>query len=207
MNIGIVNISPGNVGSVASAFRFYGQDVLLMNDPRQIQGCDLVVLAGVGHFQSASRTLRESGFAEALGEAVLTRGKPVLGICLGMHLFADLGSEGGENPGLGWISGRVLRIESPDPSRPLRVPHMGWNTVTPRDETLFRRMRSRSFYFMHSYHFLPDDPAVVSAVTDHGGLELVAAVRRGNIYGVQFHPEKSQGDGLRLLRNLIEELS
>jgi glutamine amidotransferase len=205
MKIGIMNISLGNVGSVASAFRFYGHDAALVGDPAGIAGLDLIVLAGVGNFQFAARRVCETGFADALNEAVLVRKRLVLGSCLGMHLFADEGREDGDNPGLGWIPGEVVRIERPAGSS-LRVPHMGWNVVTPRNTDLFRRIRGGEMYFMHSYRFLPQDRSVITAVTDYGGVEIVSAVRKDNIVGVQFHPEKSQGHGLRFLRNLLEEI-
>jgi len=206
VKIGIMNISLGNVGSVASAFGFYGHEVSLVSDPGEVGKSDLIVLAGVGNFQFASRRVHESGFADALDKAVIGRRLPVLGICLGMHLFADVGYEDGRNPGLGWIPGEIVKIESPAEGPRLRVPHMGWNSVRPRNTDLFRRVRSGDMYFMHSYRFVPRDPSVVTAVTDYGGVEIVSAVRKDNIVGVQFHPEKSQGDGLRFLRNLLEEI-
>jgi len=200
VRIGVVNYSIGNVGSVVSAFRFYNYDVRLVDDPKELGHSDIVVLAGVGNFKTATGRLRETGFWDALNEYGIERRKPVLGICLGMQLFADTGYEDGETPGLGWIHGEVRQIEDDS----VRVPHTGWNEVQSRDEQLFARMRSSDFYYMHAYRFIPEDPSVIAATTRYGNTEIVAAVRQDNIFGVQFHPEKSQGDGLRLLRNFVE---
>jgi glutamine amidotransferase len=200
MKIGIVNISIGNVGSVHSALRFYNYDVGLVNKPEELKNYTVLILAGVGHFKTAASRIKELHFWDALGEEVIGKKKPVLGICLGMQLFAGTGYEGGENDGLGWINGKVIKIEE----AALKVPHMGWADIQPLDERLFRGMRYNSFYFMHSYHFIPDDKNVIKAVTQYGDIEIVAAVSKDNIFGVQFHPEKSQGDGLRFLRNFLE---
>ncbi len=200
MKIGIVNNGLGNVGSVHSAFEFYKYDVILANNPKDLDASDVIVLAGVGNFKTAAAKLRQLQFWNKLGEEVIVKKKPLLGICLGMQLFADVSFEGGENKGLGWIKGRVVKIEGDL----VKVPHIGWDEVKPMDEILFKGMRYNSFYFMHSYHFIPEDKSVIKAVTQYGDLEIVSAVRKDNIVGVQFHPEKSQGDGLRLLRNFLE---
>lgn len=200
MKIGIVNISIGNVGSVHSALKFYNYDVSLVNKPEELQNFNVLILAGVGHFKTATSRLKELHFWEPLGEEIIVKKKPVLGICLGMQLFATTGYEGGENSGLGWIKGEVIKIEGSG----LKVPHIGWDDIKPLDGRLFRGMRYNSFYFMHSYHFIPDDKNVIKAVTQYGNIEIVAAVKKDNIFGVQFHPEKSQGDGLRFLRNFLE---
>lgn len=200
MKIGIVNYSIGNVGSVLSAFRFYDYDTVLVDDAADLATVDIAVLAGVGNFRTATARLCETGFWDALNEHAVERQKPALGICLGMQLFSSVGYEDGETPGLGWIPGEVRLIEDPS----IRVPHIGWDDVSFDDEQLFARMRSRDFYFMHSYHFVPTDPSVVIATTRYGDTDLVAAVRKDNFVGVQFHPEKSQGDGLRLLHNYVE---
>lgn len=200
VKIGVVNYSIGNVGSVVSAFRFYNYDVTLIEDARTLAESDIVVLAGVGNFKTATSRLQETGFWDALDRYGIVQGRPVLGICLGMQLFATVGYEDGETPGMGWIPGEVRLMEDPS----VRIPHIGWDSIESRDDELFARMRSNDFYYMHSYRFVPDDPSVVAATTTYGDLEIVAAVRKDNIFGVQFHPEKSQGDGLRLLHNFVE---
>ncbi|MGE3556404.1 MAG: imidazole glycerol phosphate synthase subunit HisH [Candidatus Obscuribacterales bacterium] len=201
--IGIVNYSLGNVGSVASALSFYGQDIRLIDSATGLADVDAIVLAGVGNFKTAVDKLNALKLREAVHEQVVERKKPVLGVCLGMQLFADSSTEGGDIPGFGWIKGKVEQIEGQD----LRLPHIGWNDIEPADSELFGGMRGRTFYFMHSYHFRPADPSVVIATTRYHDVELVSAVKKDNIVGVQFHPEKSQGDGLRFLRNFLESIN
>lgn len=200
MKIGIINYSIGNVGSVYSAFRFYGFDAELLHKPGELKNSDFIVLAGVGNFPTAVRLLKEQGFWDSLQEEATVKRKPVLGICLGMQLFSDISYEDGSNAGFGWIPGEVVKIEGSQ----LKVPHIGWNEVNPIDKPLFNRMKYNHFYYMHSYHFRVKRIEDVAAVTRYGELNLTAAVRRDNIVGVQFHPEKSQGDGLRFLANFIE---
>ncbi len=201
--VGIINSGLGNVGSVASAFEFYRHPVRLMSDPRELAEADVLVLAGVGNFAAAIKRLEDMGMVDALKTQVLEHHKPLMGICLGMQLMADRSLEDGEHAGLGFISGDVVKIEGDN----LRVPHIGWNQAVPRETALFQGIRYGSFYFMHSYHFIPRNPDDILAITQYGPLQVVSAVRRGNILGVQFHPEKSQGDGLRIIRNFMESLS
>lgn len=203
MKIGIVNYSLGNVGSVYSAFKFFKQDVDLVHNSDELDNCDVIVLAGVGNFKTAAGKLKEYKLWEKLNHEVLVKKKPVLGICLGMQLFADLSFEGGEIPGFGWIKGKVEKIDGTT----LRVPNIGWNEVIAKDKDLFSDIDNHYFYYMHSYRFIPEDPSVITAFTNYGGTEIVAAVKKDNIVGVQFHPEKSQGDGLRFLKNFLEVYS
>lgn len=203
MKVGIINYSLGNVGSVYSAFRFYTSDVKLISSVEEMHGIDVFVLAGVGHFKTAVSRLKELRFWNALNEEVIEKKKPILGICLGMQLFADTSSEDESSKGFGWIKGNVVKISGAS----LRVPHIGWNEVTPLEDAIFSGVRSKSFYFMHSYHFLPEDKSVVTGITRYGGLQMVSSVRKDNIFGVQFHPEKSQADGLRFIRNFLEVVS
>ncbi len=199
MKIGIVNYSLGNVGSVYSALRFYRYEVSLVSDPNELAHVDLIVMAGVGNFKVAVSKLKRLHFWDALNEAVCVKKKALLGICLGMQLFGDVSFEDGENAGFGWIKGRVEKIEEIG----RRVPHMGWNHVRPTDEKLFQGVRYHDFYFMHSYHFIPEESDVVMATTEYNDLSLVSGIRKDNVVGVQFHPEKSQGDGLRFLKNVV----
>lgn len=201
MKIGVVNISIGNVGSVVAAFEYLRQHVRPIDDPEKISKYDIIVLAGVGNFHTAMRRLRRTGFYESLSEHVFS-GKYLLGICLGMQLFADVGFEDGETEGFAFIPGKVVKISEPSE----KIPHMGWNYVTPVRGKLFNGIDKRTFYFMHSYHFnVVDDNNVIASV-DYGRNKMVAAVHRDNIYGVQFHPEKSQSDGLFFLKNLLEAI-
>ncbi len=201
MRIGIVNYSIGNVGSVYSALKFYKYDVLLVDNADDLEGLDMIILAGVGNFPTAVTRLKENKLWDKINTEVLVKKKPLLGICLGMQLFADVGYEDGENKGFGWIKGKVVKIEGEG----LRVPHMGWNSIEVLDGKLFKGLRYNFFYFMHSYHFIPEDKQTVIATTRYGNARIVSAVRKDNITGVQFHPEKSQGDGLRFLKNVIED--
>jgi glutamine amidotransferase len=200
MKIGIVNYSIGNVGSVLSALEFYNYSVSLVAEPDKLVNYDIIVLAGVGNFSTATTKLKEGKFWDRLNHLVLVKKKPVIGICLGMQIYADVGYEDGVNKGLGWIKGKVEKIKGKD----LIVPHIGWRQIKYNDSSLFKDVRYHSFYFMHSYHFLPDDRKTVIATADYGGLQIVAAVKQDNIIGTQFHPEKSQGDGLRFLKNAVE---
>ncbi len=200
MKVGIIDYGIGNVASVKSAFNFFTDGVELIDNPENLKKADLLVMAGVGNYSTAAGKLQRSGFWDALNEEVIGKEKPILGICLGMQLFANMGFEDGETEGLGWIPGKVVKFENIDE----RVPHMGWNDIVPSDEGLFRNMRSSSFYFMHSYHFEADDNSNIVATTEYGSRNFVSAVRKNNIVGVQFHPEKSQGDGLRFIGNLLE---
>ncbi|ACZ18910.1 imidazole glycerol phosphate synthase, glutamine amidotransferase subunit [Thermanaerovibrio acidaminovorans DSM 6589] len=202
--LGIVSNGLGNVGSVMSALRFYGYDVDLVSSPSQGGGLSMLILAGVGTYGAAVSSLKNCGmwdFIRQWGES----GRPIIGICLGMQLFASHGEEGGVNQGFGWIPGRVVRMEG------VKVPHIGWDRVKPRENDLssklFSAVRYGYFYFMHMYHMEVDCPDDVIAGVEYGGKDFVAAVGKGNVIGFQFHPEKSQGDGLRVLRSAVEVLS
>lgn len=203
MKIGIVNNGIGNVGSVLSSLQFYKYGVSLLETPAGIDESDILVLTGVGSFASGVRSLRSRGFWKRLQEAVSVEKKPVLGLCLGMQLFASHGYENGEYKGFGWIPGQVVRLDDKDD----KVPHIGWVEVNFNESAIFQQIRYGSFYFMHSYHFIPENQENVIATARHGSKSIVAAVRSENIVGLQFHPEKSQGDGLRILRNIMEEFA
>ena len=200
MRIGLINYSIGNIGSVYSAFRFHKYQISLISNAKELDDVDIIVLAGVGNFVTAVRCLKDLHFWNKLNEEVLIKKKPVLGICLSMHLFSTISYEGGENKGFDWISGKVVKIQDDK----LRVPHMGWNQVACSDKGLIKGVENPYFYFMHSYHFVPDDQEVIIATTNYGNVEIVSAVKKDNIIGVQFHPEKSQGEGLRFIKRFVE---
>jgi len=184
---------------VENALRAAGcTDIAVTADPQAVAAADRVVLPGVGAFGACAASLRAiPGMEEALGEAVHARGRPFLGVCVGMQLMAEEGLEHGRHRGLGWVPGTVERME---PAGEERVPHMGWNDVVPADgDPLLERGEA---YFLHSYGYRGPADAV-AATTDHGG-SVCAAVRAGTAMGVQFHPEKSQGYGLRLLHRFLE---
>ena len=200
----IIDYQVGNLGSIANIVRKIGGGAPVVSaDPAEIARASKLILPGVGAFDHGARRLREAGLERPLREAVLERKVPILGICLGMQLMTS-GSEEGTETGLGWIGGHVVRFGSGIPHWSLRVPHMGWNTVTVRSaDPLFSEMYAEPrFYFVHSYHVLCSDQRLVTA-TSHYGHEFVSAFRSGNIYGVQFHPEKSHKFGMRLLDNFL----
>lgn len=175
---------------------------MLTDRPSEIEASDCIILPGVGAFSDGIRKIREKKLDEVLGEEVLEKGKPFLGICIGMQLLASKGVEGGEFDGLGWVDGTVKRLEPNGPSD--RIPHMGWNEVDyQKPSPLFEHIPSgKAFYFANSYHFVCNNEENVLAYTPYCG-RFVSAISKGNILGVQFHPEKSQGCGLQLLDNFL----
>jgi imidazole glycerol-phosphate synthase subunit HisH len=210
MIVAIVDYGSGNLRSAAKAFERAAADsdaaaeIKVSSEPDVIAGADRVVLPGVGAFADCRRGLAAvSGLEQALNEAVMARARPFLGICVGMQLMADSGREFETVAGLGWIGGQVVAVEPAD--RALKIPHMGWNEIEPRAaHPLLAGLNAGAHaYFVHSYHFRVSDPDDVVAVTDYGG-PLAAVVGHGNIAGTQFHPEKSQQAGLRLISNFLQ---
>jgi glutamine amidotransferase len=199
--VALVDYGAGNLHSVANALKAAGADqVSVTADPEVVRAADRIVLPGVGSFKACAEGLRAiPQMAEALAERVLVGGAPFLGICVGMQLLASRGVEHGVTAGLDWIGGEVRPIERTDGR--IKIPHMGWNDVVARPHSTL--VEAGEAYFLHSYHFVPEDGHHMLAMTDHGG-GLVAAVGRDNIIGVQFHPEKSQAYGLALLRAFLE---
>jgi len=196
----IVDYGVGNVGSVANMVRKAGALARISASVDDIEVADKLILPGVGHFDSGMGKLNDTGLVPALTDQVLTRGKPVLGICLGMQMMTRA-SEEGSSPGLGWIDAIACRF--PDLAG-LRVPHMGWNTVRPENRaSLFARgAEAERFYFVHSYFVRPADSAHVAATCSYG-LDFAAAFQANNIFGVQFHPEKSHLFGMALFKRFI----
>lgn len=196
--IGVINYGSGNFTSVYNAFRSLAPEVRVIDRPEELLSVTHLVLPGVGSFISAMERLTKMGLVDSLNKAILT-GRPFLGICVGMQVLADVGFEHGEFRGLGILSGAVKKIDS----HGLRLPHIGWNEVEPvRENILYCGMRKPIFYFVHSYHFVSNSLSVVSGTCDYGN-KIVCSVSHENIHGVQFHPEKSQRDGLHLLKNFI----
>jgi glutamine amidotransferase len=185
----------GNLRSVERAFASIGQRAVLTSDHDVLREAERIVLPGVGAFGVAMQRLRAGGLAGVLDQLVRDEGKPLLGICLGMQLVCRESHEHGHHEGLGWIDATVRRF--PDGER-LRIPHVGWNDVTPRGDSAVLP-DGGVFYFVHSYHADCDDPNDVAATCRYG-IEFAACLERGNVMATQFHPEKSQDDGLALLR-------
>lgn len=205
--VALIDYGSGNLRSAEKALvRAAGgrADVVVTNDPEAVAKADRIVLPGVGAFAACMTALAErSGVIEAMNEAVIRRGAPFLGICVGMQLMATRGLEFGVTPGLGWIEADVRKIAPADPA--LKVPHMGWNNLEGvADLPVLAGLRDGApVYFTHSFAMFPQDSAHVAAYVDHGG-RFPAAVARDNLAGVQFHPEKSQAAGLRLLADFLE---
>ena len=193
----VIDYQTGNTGSVINMLKRIGAEAKLSADADEIALADKLILSGVGHFDSGMAKLRASGLLPAIERKVQV-GAPILGICLGMQMLGQ-GSEEGSEPGLGWIQGRSVRFDFPD--RSLKVPHMGWNRIQPSAGTgLFDDLaEDHRFYFVHSYHLVCDRPSDVVA-TSHYGHDFVAAVKRDNVFGTQFHPEKSHRFGMAVLR-------
>jgi len=208
----IIDYGSGNLHSALKAFERAASetglagDIRVASDPESVRLAERIVLPGVGAFAECRRGLLAlPGLFDALQEAVIERGRPFLGICVGMQLMAARGLEHGETPGLGWIAGDVDAIAPAEPA--LKIPHMGWNTLDlARDHPIFAGVSTGAqglhAYFVHSFQFAPANPAHVLARTDYGA-PLTAAVARDNLVGVQFHPEKSQRLGLALIANFL----
>jgi glutamine amidotransferase len=201
--IGIVDYGMGNLLSVYHAVEMLGGEPRICNRPEQLSDVERILLPGVGSFGQCVENLKERGFAEALNENVMKEGKPFFGICLGMQVLALRGFEGGDYPGLGWLDAEVVLLKPSDPA--LRVPQIGWNSVRYRKESpLFRGLPAEpDFYFVHSYVMRCHEESVLEASCEYGGI-VTAAVRKGNIFASQFHPEKSQDFGLRVLENFLK---
>jgi glutamine amidotransferase len=198
--IAIVDYGLGNVRAFANIYASLDIPFVLATEPGQLRDASRAILPGVGAFDSAMVRLKASGMHDALNELVVHKQRPVLGVCVGMQMLAT-SSEEGMQPGLGWIDAECVKFDaSSSPS--LRVPHMGWNDVRPsRADSLFQEFDPRPvFYFLHSYYVRCSAPDDALAATTYGA-EFACAVNRGNIYGVQFHPEKSHQHGIQLLKN------
>ena len=213
MDVAIIDYGSGNLHSAAKAFERAAREsgsplkVKVTSDPEDVRAAERIVLPGVGTFADCKQGLVAiPGMIEALEESVRRRGKPFLGICVGLQLMAERGLEHGLTPGLGWIEGEVRAIEPSDPS--LKIPHMGWNTLKlAREHALFEGIptgdRGLNAYFVHSYHLVPAREDALVATTDYAG-PITAFVAKDNVAGSQFHPEKSQKLGLALIANFLK---
>lgn len=197
----IIDYGMGNVGSLKNALDFLGMDALLSRKTEDLRKASHIILPGVGAFNDGMNNLKKFGLIPVLKEEVLKRKKPLLGICLGLQLLAEKGEEGGVHEGLGFIKGTVRRFRVD--KEKFRIPHIGWNDVSPKgDSILFDGISSTVFYFVHSFFLEPVQKEVIAATCLYGE-EFTAAIRHKNIFGTQFHPEKSQKSGLALLQNFI----
>ncbi len=201
--VSIIDYKMGNIRSVENALAFLGAEYKIVNSADEILNSEKIILPGVGSFKQAMNNIHELKLFDAIKEAALEKRMPILGICLGMQLLADSGEEDGYSEGLGLVPGKIVKMESTDIS--IKIPHVGFNSVTHKiDDPLFLNLNEvTDFYFVHSYKFVTDDEGNISSVAKHGD-EFTASVRKDNIFGTQFHPEKSQGNGLTLLKNFIK---
>jgi len=200
-HIAIIDYQMGNLRSVQKGFEKVGHQATITSDPKELMRADKVVLPGVGAFGDAMAELRRRELIEPIRE-IVAAGTPFLGICLGLQLLFDVGYEGGEQPGLGILPGKVVRFELP---QGFKVPHMGWNRGQFRQPSpLLAGIEDGAFfYFVHSFYAVPRDTSVVAIEADYGQ-PFCAAVAKGNLFATQFHPEKSQAAGLRMLKNFAE---
>ena len=206
MNITIVDYKSGNISSVINSFNEVSKDkvkIEVTSDINKIKSSDKVVLPGQGSFKSCVDGLNNiNGLIDVLNEFAINHKKPLLGICVGLQMFADIGYEETETKGLGWISGKVSKIDNKNGK--YKLPHIGWNQINiVKESQIFKDIENNShMYFVHSYEFIPKDKNVISATTDYSS-NIVCAVEKENIFGTQFHPEKSDKIGLKIIDNFI----
>ncbi len=206
MNVIIVDYKSGNISSVINSFKEVAKDkvtIEVTSDLNKIKSSDKVVLPGQGSFKSCVDALNKiKGLVDTLNEFVINNKKPLLGICVGLQMFADVGYEEIETNGLGWISGKVSKINNQNGK--FKLPHIGWNQINiVKDSKIFKDIENNShMYFVHSYEFIPEDKNVISATTDYSS-NIVCSVEKENIFGTQFHPEKSDKFGLKIIDNFI----
>ncbi|MGB3831160.1 MAG: imidazole glycerol phosphate synthase subunit HisH [Mesorhizobium sp.] len=199
----LVDYGLGNIQAFANIYRRLGLPVATARTPQALDGARKIVLPGVGAFDWAMGKLNASGMRDKLDEMVLGRGVEIIGVCVGMQMMARRSDEGSLS-GLGWFDAEVARFDTSGFNQRTHLPHMGWNDVeVAANGTLFAGIEAPRYYFLHSYHVVPKSDEYVLATADYGG-RFVAAIRAGNVYGTQFHPEKSHGWGVSLLKNFAE---
>ncbi len=206
MNVTIVDYQSGNISSVINSFKEVAKDKVnleVTSDLNKIKSSDKIVLPGQGSFKSCVDSLNSiNALVDTLKEFALTNKKPLLGICVGLQIFADVGYEETETKGLGWIPGKVSKIDNQNGK--FKLPHIGWNEIEiVKESKIFKNIKNKShMYFVHSYEYIPEDKSVISATTDYS-TKIVCSVEKDNLFGTQFHPEKSDKTGLKIIENFI----
>ena len=207
MNVTIVDYQSGNISSVINSFTEVANGKInldVTSDIKKIKSSDKIVLPGQGSFKSCVDSLNSiNELVDTLKEFAILNKKPLLGICVGLQMFADVGYEEVETKGLGWISGKVSKIDNQNGK--FKLPHIGWNEIEIKKESkIFKNIKNKShMYFVHSYEFVPEDKSVILATTDYSS-KIVCAVERENLFGTQFHPEKSDKTGLNMIKNFLD---
>ncbi len=207
MNVIIVDYNSGNISSVINSFKEVAKDkvnIEVTSDLNKIKSSDKVVLPGQGSFKSCVNALNKiDGLSNSLNEFAISLKKPLLGICVGLQIFADIGYEETETKGLGWISGKVSKINNQNGK--YKLPHIGWNQIKIiKDSKIFKDIENNShMYFVHSYEFIPNNKNVISATTEYSS-NIVCSIEKENIFGTQFHPEKSDKMGLKIIKNFLD---
>ena len=209
MNIAIIDYESGNISSVINSFKKVCVnlnieiEIEVTSDLKTILSSDKIILPGQGSFKNCTESLEKiKGLKDTLNEFAIIKKKPLFGICVGMQMFAEVGYEETETKGLGWIAGKVSKIDNQDGK--FKLPHIGWNQINiVKKSKIFNNIKNNShFYFVHSYEFIPEDRDVVSATTEYSS-SIVCSIEKDNIFGTQFHPEKSDQEGLKIIENFI----
>jgi glutamine amidotransferase len=206
MNVTIVDYQSGNISSVINSFKQVAKDKVKLevtSDLNKIKSSDKLILPGQGSFKTCIDSLNNiTGLVEALEDFAIKNKKPLLGICVGLQMFSDVGYEETETKGLGWVSGKVTKIDNQNGR--FKLPHIGWNEIKiVKESKIFKNVKNNAhMYFVHSYEFIPKDKSVISAITDYSS-QIVCAVEKDNLFGTQFHPEKSDIVGLKIIENFI----
>jgi len=199
--IAVIDYGMGNVGSVTNAVNSLGKEVIITKTKNDLKSASHIILPGVGAFAEGMRNLENLDLIETLNKEVIENHTPFLGLCLGMQLLAESGDEGGPSKGLGWIKGSVKRFQVDE--KKYKIPQVGWNDVFPKKNCiLFKNVNRPIFYFVHSYHFRMEEKSSIAAESEYGE-RFVSALEKNNIFGLQFHTEKSQKEGLKVLENFL----
>ena len=206
MNVTIVDYNSGNISSVINSFKEVAQNKInieFTSDLKKIKSSDKIILPGQGSFKSCVDALNNiNGLVDTLNEFAMSNKKPLLGICVGLQMFANIGYEETETKGLGWITGKVSKINNQNGK--YKLPHIGWNQINiVKESKIFKYIKNNShMYFVHSYEFIPEDKSIISSTTDYSS-NIVCSIEKENIFGTQFHPEKSDQIGLKVINNFI----